>query len=82
MRIEISEDEDDFVRSTSFKLPWRLSTKYYPTRYGRGCPAIVDADGAVIVLLDPSNNEYAPACSKEAAEAIVNLAFRMHGLEK
>ena len=78
---------DNWERSTTFKKPWRYS-KYassyeydgetyhigYDSRYGRQSAAILDADGKVVLLLDPSEDEYEVACTLEAAEHIIKLA--------
>ena len=70
----MSVDEvDDFRRSTSYVRPWRIPNLEFTTRYGRRSRAIVDADGAVVVLLDPSVGEYAAACTEEAADIIVSI---------
>ena len=63
-------DDGDWERSVDFRRPWSISDKLFPTKYGRRSRAIVDADGYVVVFLDPSSDEYEPACTQEAAEAI------------
>jgi len=66
-------DDSDIERSTDFARPWRISSldESFPCRYGRRSRAILDANNRVVVLIDPSANEYEPACTMEAAEAIV-----------
>ena len=63
---------DEFERSQDLALPWRLDIRGYRSEYGRRSSAIVDANGRVVLLLDPSESEYDVACSKETALAIVD----------
>lgn len=67
-------ESDEWERATTFRRPWKLSSKNFATRYGRGSTAIVDADGGVILFLDPSCDEYSVACTKEAADVILAYA--------
>lgn len=67
-------DDSDIDRSTTFDRPWRISGKNFPTRYGRVSKAIVDANGKVVALIDPSEDEYEPALTIEAAKQIVEAS--------
>jgi hypothetical protein len=66
--------DDDWDRSTDFAKPWRISQDVFGTRYGRRSKAIVDANGKIIILIDPSENEFEPACDDAAAAEIVRIA--------
>jgi len=45
-----------------------------PCGYERTSPAIVDRDtGEILVILDPSEGEYAEACSVDTANMLIKL---------
>lgn len=53
--------------------PVSISPDRYDSGYGRTSRAIVDRNGDIVLLIDPSDDEYLPACSMEMAAILVGL---------
>lgn len=68
--------DETWKRSLDFARPWSISDMDYATRYDRTSKAVVDANGRVILFLDPSDDEYHVACERAAAEEIIKAANR------
>ena len=75
----MADDEEELARSVLFPRPWRVSADEFPSGYGRYSYAVIDAEGKAIVLLNPSQDEYAVACTEAAAEEIIKAANASHG---
>jgi len=67
-------NDETWERTLDFARPWRISDVDYDTRYGRTSKAVVDANGRIVLFLDPSEDEYHVACESAAAEEIIRAA--------
>jgi hypothetical protein len=65
-------DHYDIVWSAEFPRPWRISFDNYPVGPDHFSHAIVDAEGKVIVLLDPG--VYSVSCQLDGAKKIIEAA--------
>ena len=72
----MTTNDETWERSLDFARPWSISEENYDTRYGRTSKAVIDANGRIVLFLDPSVNEYHVACEFAAAEEIVKAANR------
>ena len=68
--------DETWERTLDFARPWSISEENYDTRYGRTSKAVIDANGRIVLFLDPSEDEYHVACEFAAAEEIVKAANR------
>ncbi len=59
--------------------PWAIPDRLFECGYGRYSQAIVDANGAVVLFLDPSEEEYKAAMSFDVAELLVTAINEMSG---